>query len=474
LSAESTPPASVDLPRLVPPPPALRIRERQLRRLLLLADISAGALAGTVAGLVFAADGAALGGLAASVAACWALAARFCGLNAGSGLRFWASGAGEGARLGVAALVLSWPVFVLLHAFGVDQAAAAAVVAAAVAAAVGGSARACARVWVHRAPGLRERTLVVGSGAVAQRIVEDMRRHPELGLEPVGYVDDDVHRSADLPVPYLGPLHSLRDLIGTASVDRVTIAFTRSRHEHLLACVRACRTARVPVDVVPRLFELMDGARAVDRIGALPLVSVEPAPLSRGAAAAKRALDLVGATLALVLLSPLLVAIAVAIRLDSRGPVLFKQERSGRGGRFFTLYKFRSMCGDAQVLVKPSGAIVKDVDDSRLTRVGRIIRRYSLDEAPQFLNVLKGDMSLVGPRPLVRAEQDALTEEWQAQRAQLRPGLTGLWQVSGRSHIPFEEMIGLDYQYAVGWSLARDIEILLATLPVVLSGRGAY
>ena len=174
------------------------------------------------------------------------------------------------------------------------------------------------------------------------------------------------------------------------------------------------------------------------------------------------------------MLSPILLAIAIAIKLDSRGPVLFTQLRSGRGGKFFKLYKFRSMHTEATVEVRDDGAIVKSRDDDRITRVGRVIRRLSLDEAPQLLNVLMADMSLVGPRPLVMAEAQTLTESWQARRADLRPGLTGPWQISGRSNIPFQEMIRFDYQYVAGWSLARDVEILLATLPVVLSGRGAY
>ena len=188
----------------------------------------------------------------------------------------------------------------------------------------------------------------------------------------------------------------------------------------------------------------------------------------------KRALDLVGATTVLLLLAPLLLAVAVAIKLDSRGAVFFTQMRSGRGGRFFKLYKFRSMRDDSTIVVDERGAIVKRQDDDRITRVGRFIRRFSLDEAPQLLNVLFGDMSLVGPRPLVLAEHAALSEAWQSRRADLRPGLTGPWQVSGRSHIPFQDMIKFDYQYVAGWSLARDIEILLATLPAVISGRCAY
>ncbi len=203
-------------------------------------------------------------------------------------------------------------------------------------------------------------------------------------------------------------------------------------------------------------------------------MSIQPPSFSRLSSACKRGLDLVGASVAVLVLSPLLLTVAVAIRLDSRGPVFFTQMRSGRRGRFFKLYKFRSMRIDSTIEVNAEGAIVKRRDDDRITRVGRFIRRFSLDEAPQLLNVLKGDMSLVGPRPLVLEEQQTLNEDWQARRADLRPGLTGPWQVSGRSHIPFQDMIKFDYQYVAGWSLARDMEILLATVPAVISGRGAY
>jgi lipopolysaccharide/colanic/teichoic acid biosynthesis glycosyltransferase len=206
----------------------------------------------------------------------------------------------------------------------------------------------------------------------------------------------------------------------------------------------------------------------------MPLLSIQQPSLTSMSRFSKRALDVIGASIVLTLLAPVLAAVAVAVKLNSKGPVLFTQQRAGRGGRFFKLYKFRSMKTDATVLVRDDGAIVKRPDDDRITRVGRIIRRFSIDEAPQLINVLKGDMSLVGPRPLVLAEHAALSEDWQTRRADLRPGLTGPWQISGRSHIPFQEMIKFDYQYVAGWSLARDLEILLATLPAVVSGRGAY
>ena len=412
--------------------------------------------------------------VALAIGLAWPILAYVCGLYAADDLRTWASGVGEAPRLAVASLLISWPAFGLLSALGAPRPVAGALVAAVVSAGGAGLGRAAARAGLHRVPGLRQRTLILGSGAVALQLVQRLQRHRELGLDPVGFIDDDVHHPGELGIPRLGTLDSLADLIARGRIDRVMIAFTRASHEQLLHCIRVCRDAGVTVDIVPRLFEFLDGARTIEQVGGMPLLSIQQPSLTPLSRFAKRALDIVGASLALLVLSPLLLAVALAIPLDSRGGVFFIQERAGRGGRFFKLYKFRSMCTDATVLVQDDGAIVKRADDARITRVGRIIRLFSLDEAPQLLNVVKGDMSLVGPRPLVPAEQAALSEDWQTRRADLRPGLTGPWQISGRSHIPFQDMIKFDYQYVAGWSLARDVEILLATLPVVISGRGAY
>jgi lipopolysaccharide/colanic/teichoic acid biosynthesis glycosyltransferase len=212
------------------------------------------------------------------------------------------------------------------------------------------------------------------------------------------------------------------------------------------------------------------------------LISVGVPRLPRSARALKRGLDLVGATLGVLALSPLLIAIAVAIRIESPGPALFRQTRMGRGGRHFRVFKFRSMYQDAearkaelaQLNDQDDGVMFKIHDDPRVTRVGRFLRKTSLDEMPQLFNVILGDMSLVGPRPLILEEAEALQEEWHARRIDLRPGMTGPWQVSGRSHLTYQEMLRLDYAYVSGWTLVRDIEMLLATIPSVLAGRGAY
>ncbi len=459
---------------LIPAAPAASRRHSQLRRQLLSADVVAGSAAGTLTALAAGLPLEKLPVLALAIGLSWPVLAYVCGLYASDDLRSWASGVGEAPRLAVASLLASWPVFGAVTGLHADHPVAGALVAGVVTGGCAGIGRAGARAGLHRSPGLRQRALILGSGAVAEQLVQRLGRHHELGLDPVGFIDDDVHQPGGLGIPRLGTLDSLADLIVSDRVDRVMIAFTRSSHEQLLHCIRVCRDAGVTVDIVPRLFEFLEGARTLEQIGGMPLLSIRVPAMSRLSRFSKRTLDVVGATLAIVVLAPLMAGIGLAILLDSRGPVLFTQQRSGRGGRFFKLYKFRSMRSESTVLVQPDGAIVKRPDDARITRVGRFIRRFSLDEAPQLFNVLKGDMSLVGPRPLVLAEHSALKEEWQGRRADLRPGLTGPWQVSGRSHIPFQDMIKFDYQYVAGWSLARDIEILLATLPAVISGRGAY
>src|SRR4051794_1937232 len=450
-----------------------RKRSQHLRRQLAIADLLAGAACGAVGASVAGLSPLAVVGLAALMGLVWPLAAFVCGLYAREDLRTWASGVGEAPKLVLTCLALSWPLLGLLVSVDAPHAARGALLATATVAVTAGLTRAAARVTVHGATELRQHTLIVGSGDVAPRLVDRVRHHPELGLLPVGLVDDCEEGRVD-GLPRLGGLAALEDLILQGRVDRVMVAFTRSPHEDLLAVLRVCRDAGIGVDVVPRLFEFLDGARTMDQIGGLPLLSIEAPCFSRLSRLAKRGLDMAGSGVVLLMLSPLLLALALAIKLDSRGPVVFTQPRSGRGGRFFKLYKFRSMHVGATVQVRDDGAIVKGRDDERVTRVGRFIRRFSLDEAPQLLNVVKGDMSLVGPRPLVAAEAEALSESWHGRRADLRPGLTGPWQVAGRSNIPFHEMIRFDYQYVAGWSLARDLEILLATVPAVLSGRGAY
>jgi exopolysaccharide biosynthesis polyprenyl glycosylphosphotransferase len=219
---------------------------------------------------------------------------------------------------------------------------------------------------------------------------------------------------------------------------------------------------------------------APQTIGGVMTLSVNVLQLTRAQAAAKRACDVLVAGLGLLALAPLLLAVALAIKLGSRGPVVFRQERIGLRGRPFTLLKFRTMVAGADQLLEglreqneADGPLFKLRHDPRVTRVGGFLRRYSIDELPQLVNVLKGEMSLVGPRPPLAAEV-ALYEEWQLDRLEVRPGITGLWQVSGRSELPFEEYVRLDLFYVENWSIAYDLFILSKTIPLLVSARGAY
>jgi len=457
-------------------------RSSLLRRLLMMADVVAAVLAG--------AAGAAAGGLsipdalifAAALAVAWSVLAFMGGLYAVDTLGAWASGIPEIGRLTALAVFVSWPLVFTAEILGAGSPIAAALVAAPLALVVALVGRTTLRAALHRVSPLRQRTLIIGSGLVASQLLDRLRRHTEYGLDPIGIVDDEIHDDFGLDVPVLGRFDDLREVLRRHNVERVMIAFSRTSHEDLLEVLRACREERVAVDIVPRLFEFLDGARAIEQIGGIPLLTISPPRLGRVARVAKRALDIVVAGGLLLAMAPLLILIAIAIKIESRGPVLFKQPRAGRGGKPFMVYKLRSMYVDAEArkaeLMRHNemegGVLFKVQRDPRVTRLGRWLRRLSIDELPQLINVLRGEMSLVGPRPLVLPESALLGDSWHARRLDLRPGLTGPWQISGRSDLTVQDMVRLDYQYVTGWSLTRDLEILLATVTVVLNGRGAY
>ncbi len=454
-----------------------------LRRSLLCSDLASAALGGVLTALVFGLSITSALILTGGLMAGFVALSFVFGLYSDSDIWSWASGLNDAPRLLVSALLLSWPTLALVSALGISSPVLVALVATTVTAGSDTVARALSRGWVHRKAPLRQRTVIVGSGVVAERLADRLDRHTEFGLEAIGLVDDEVHDlSGDGRLPKLGSLSQLDKVLDECNVDRVIIAFSRASHQELLSCIRACRDRRIAVDVVPRLFELLDGARSLSQIGGLPLLSIGAPPLTRASRVAKRVLDIASAGLILLVLSPLLIAIAIAIKLTSRGPVLFHQVRAGRAGAEFTLVKFRSMYEDADERKRQfeesndhaDGMMFKIKEDPRITPVGGFLRRNSLDELPQLLNVLRGEMSLVGPRPLILEEAARADQSWHARRLDLQPGITGPWQISGRSDLPFQEMVRFDYQYVAGWSLARDIEILLATIPVVLTGRGAY
>jgi len=412
----------------------------------------------------------------------WPFAAFSIGLYRSDQLATWASAVSEVPRGFVAVLLITWPLFGVAMLLNLDRVVALTFLTVVATATFAATARAFVRASLHKAPDLRQRTLILGSGIVAGQVVKKLHNNDQFGLVPVGIVDDDVHDIGTPDLPWLGRFSDLDTIIEAQDIDRVIIAFSKASHEELLESIRACRDAGVAIDVVPRLFEFLDGVRALDQVGGLPLLSIGVPVLTSVSMAAKRCLDVVASAILLVLFSPLMLAVAVAVKLESRGPVFFRQPRAGRANTSFKLIKFRSMYVDAEKRKKEfeelneasDGVMFKIREDPRVTRVGRSLRRFSLDELPQLFNVLKGEMSLVGPRPLIFPETAALDETWHLRRLELRPGLTGPWQVYGRSQSPFQEMVRFDYQYVAGWSLARDIEILLATVPAVMSGRGAY
>jgi exopolysaccharide biosynthesis polyprenyl glycosylphosphotransferase len=270
----------------------------------------------------------------------------------------------------------------------------------------------------------------------------------------------------------------LRDMFAYTHADRVILESSVLPAEDMHDLIRAVKGSGVRVSLLPQVFDVIGTSVVMDEIQGMTLLGVRRFGLPRSSALMKRAFDLVGATIMLLAAAPVLAILALAIRLDSRGPVLFRQERVGRDGRRFRICKFRTMCVDAEerkaelrAANECEGGLFKIADDPRITRVGRILRKTSLDELPQLFNVVSGDMSLVGPRPLVVDEDEQITG-LDRSRLALTPGMTGHWQILGSSRVPLPEMIKIDYLYVAGWSLWADIKILLRTIPYMLSRRG--
>ena len=326
------------------------------------------------------------------------------------------------------------------------------------------------------------RVAIVGAGEVGRTVMRTIVAQPELGYQVVGFVDDNPEKGqTDIGrFKALGSLRNLPRLIEDESVDEVVITLPWMYHRKIMSIVRECERRQVSARIVPDLFQMSLSRVDVDDLGGVPLIGVREAGFGRGTLLIKRGMDVVGAVAGFVLGFPLWGLIALAIRLDSPGPVVFRQTRVGVGGKRFEMYKFRSMREGAEAeldklfdLNEADGYLFKIRDDPRLTRVGRFLRRTSLDELPQLWNVLRGEMSLVGPRPPVPAEVSRY-KRWHKRRLDGRPGMTGLWQVSGRSLLSFDETVLLDIYYLENWSLWLDFKILLRTIPTVLFGEGAY
>jgi exopolysaccharide biosynthesis polyprenyl glycosylphosphotransferase len=346
--------------------------------------------------------------------------------------------------------------------------------------------RVAARAYCRRHITYLQNAIIIGAGDVGQTIARKLLKHPEYGINLVGFVDANPReRQHGLEhLTLLGNPDDLPRLIRLLDVERVIYAFAAESHNESIEMIRKLNELGVQVDVVPRFFELLSPTADVHAIEGLPIWSLPSTTLSRSSLALKRTLDLAGASLALALLSPVMVAISVAIRFDSPGPIFFRQTRVGIRGRTFEIWKFRTMTADAEARkhefahlnkhLAPGGdpRMFKIDRDPRVTRTGEFLRRTSLDELPQLFNVLLGEMSLVGPRPLI-LDEDRFVSDWGMRRLELRPGLTGLWQVLGRDEIGFEEMTRLDYLYVTDWSLANDLALIVRTIPVVARRRAA-
>ena len=327
-----------------------------------------------------------------------------------------------------------------------------------------------------------DRLLIVGAGEVGRRLMRNIVAQPELGYQVIGFVDDDPDKNkTDIGrFKALGGIDNLPQVVQEEAIDEVIVTLPWMHHRKILGIMRQCEREQVRGRIVPDLFQLALSRVDIEDLGGIPIIGVKEVSITGWNLAFKRASDLVISSAGLILLSPLLLLISVAIKLDSPGPILFKQVRVGKGGRRFVFHKFRSMRQGAEEerrqLVDQDevvGATFKIRHDPRCTRVGRLLRRASLDELPQFYNVLRGEMSLVGPRPALPSEVEQY-QEWHRRRLEISPGITGLWQVSGRSQLTFDEMCLLDIYYLENWSPLLDLKIALKTAPAVLAGRGAY
>jgi exopolysaccharide biosynthesis polyprenyl glycosylphosphotransferase len=356
--------------------------------------------------------------------------------------------------------------------------------------------RAAARAYCRRQIEYLQNTIIVGAGHVGQTIAQKLLKHPEYGLNLVGFIDSHPkERLQDLRhLTVLGDLADLAHVVRLLDVERVIIAFTNDSHEELLQVTGDLRPLDVQIDIVPRLFDKLGPSIAIHSIEGLPLVGLPPNRLPRSSTLVKRSLDVIVATLGLLVLSPLLLVVAVGVKLSSDGPVLYRHWRVGQGGKPFQLIKFRTMhlasCRGAdyggesaeiefaRLMADPVRsaefqAMFKLQDDPRVTWLGRFLRRTSIDELPQLLNVLRGDISLVGPRALTEEELERYYGDSARDLLAIRPGVTGYWQINGRSDLAYEDRVRLDMAYIGGWSLGLDFLIMARTLRVILGRGGA-
>ncbi len=328
------------------------------------------------------------------------------------------------------------------------------------------------------------RTLIVGGGEMGRLILSKLRKYPLWGYRPIGFLSDEEVGDVD-GLPVLGRLSDAEALIESGNIDMVIVAIPSLPRERLMSLASGCGRLGIPVKIIPDIYGLSSASARLDEVEGLFLIEVKRNLIRGWNAIVKRAFDLALAIPALIVLSPLFLLISILIKLDSPGPVFYVAPRLGKGGSTFPCYKFRSMYLNADEILEkyfsenPSAREEWDRfaklrgHDPRLTRVGRFLRKWSLDELPQLWNVLRGDMSIVGPRPYLPRERDKIGSYFEVIQ-EVKPGITGLWQISGRNLTSFEERLRLDAYYIQNWSLWLDTKIIIRTLLVVLSGKGAY
>lgn len=326
------------------------------------------------------------------------------------------------------------------------------------------------------------RALVVGANEEGQAVVNQLRVSPSAGIEVVGYMDPTQHQGAEVEgMPVLSGISRLGNLIRSLDVEDLIVIPTALRREELLDIYRDWGTdSRVRIYLSSGLYELFTTGAQVREVGFVPMVSLNRTRITGMDALLKAVLDYVGAALGCAVLVLAFPFVALAIRLDSPGPVIHRRRVVGLYGRRFDAYKFRTMIQDADGYLEAHPELLEEweqtgkiQDDPRITRVGRFMRRYSLDELPQLFNVLKGQMSLIGPRMITPAELRHF-HRWRHNLLTVKPGLTGLWQVSGRSDLDYEERVRMDMQYIRNYTIWEDLKLLFGTIRAVLKGQGAY
>ncbi|MEO5576965.1 MAG: sugar transferase [Gaiellaceae bacterium] len=422
----------------------------------------------------------------ALVVGTWPAIAYVARLYEVGGVRAHGLSAGEVGRLLRLLTLLTWGALLVavVLGFGDDLRDAAVFWTAGLATLTAG--RIGSRVVISRTFASGQNTVIVGAGTVGQLIARKILQHPEYGIEVVGFVDaQPKKRRSDLrDLTLLGTPEELPQIVQTYDVERIIVAFSNDTTERVIELIRSITKPSLQIDVVPRLFELMGPSTQIHALEGLPLVEISSAIVSPTTLRIKRAVDIVGASLALMFLSPLFALIALRIRRDSPGPIFFRQVRLGQGMREFTSLKFRTMKTETQdvqhrdyirsMMTEPvsleSNGLFKPQRDDVVTKVGRWLRSSSVDELPQLLNVLRGDMSLVGPRPCIPYEVEFF-EPHHFVRFQVPAGLTGLWQVTARARSTFAEALDMDVLYVRSFSIALDFRLILRT-PGQLLNRG--